>query len=313
MSDSALTPAQIALEQEGLGFLRAGKFRKALDAFKALHKSHPSRALPLLIEANLGLANEMIAKGLVSEANQVIAYLKTIAPASANLSLVTAKPADPGDPWAGVVPLAAQRLASTTQPESRIRAADEIILGAGSPAHTDHPDAKAILTAWETGYGSATAARTAELLRTVPRSSPFSHWVWFFKGMSALESGDHARAADCFRRVPECSLLHPSIPALLTLCGAPTTTPPATRTVHALCAWAGHPKLAEPLLRAEPLWRKRHHARAFTALTKDIPDLFRWGARDFKADLTRFLTTEFVRTQLDDASYVNPKTANERE
>ncbi len=51
--------------------MRAGKFRKARDAFKALNKSQSAQALPLLIEANLGLANEMIAKGLVSEESPI--------------------------------------------------------------------------------------------------------------------------------------------------------------------------------------------------------------------------------------------------
>lgn len=35
----------------------------------SLNKSQPARALPLLIEANLGLASEMMSKGLLREAN----------------------------------------------------------------------------------------------------------------------------------------------------------------------------------------------------------------------------------------------------
>ena len=303
MPETTFTPAQLALEQTGLEFLRSGKFRKARDAFKSLNKSQPSRALPLLIEANLGLANEMISKGLVSEANQVLAYLKTIAPASCDLTLKPVSRDISRDAWSAMVPLAAQRLGGSPQSADGIRAADEMILGAESPDHPGHPDAKAILTALELGYGSAATAQTSELLRTVPRSSPFSHWVFFFKGMTAFESGDHARAADCFRRVPANSLLQSSIPALLTICDAPATTPPAPRTVHALCAWAGHPALAEPLLLAEPLWRKKQRAKAFGILTQKIPGLFRLGARDFNADLTRFLTSEFVHTRAGDTGY----------
>lgn len=305
MSEIPFTPAHLALEETGLEFLRNGKFRKARDAFKSLHKSQPARALPLLIDANLGLAHEMMAKGLVSEANQVLAYLKTIAPADFNLPLTAAATAaNPRDAWSSMVPLAAQRLAtSPTQSDSSIRAADEIMLGASSPDHSGHPDAKAILTAFELGYGSATAEETTKLLRSVPRASPFSHWVLFFKGMTALESGNHARAADCFRRVPENSLLQASISALLTVCGAPVTPQPSSRTVHVLCSWAGHPRLAEPLLLAEPLWRKKQRAKAFTLLTKNVPGLFCWGAGRFNADLTRFLTGEFVKTHSDRTDY----------
>lgn len=303
MPEAPFTPAQLALEQTGLEFLRNGKFRKARDAFKSLHKSQPARALPLLIDANLGLANEMMAKGQVSEANQVLAYLKTIAPANFSLALTAATEASPRDAWSAMVPLAAQRLAATTQADVSTRAADEMILGASSPDHPGHPDAKAILTALELGYGSATAEETTKLLRSVPRASPFSHWVLFFKGMTALESGDHARAADCFRRVPEISLLQPSITALLTVCGAPATPQPTSRTVHALCSWAGLPTLAEPLLLAEPLWRKKQRSKAFTLLTKNVPGLFCWGAGSFKAELTRFLTGEFVKTHSDRTDY----------
>jgi len=305
MPDTPFTPAQLALERTGLEFLRNGKFRKARDLFKSLNKSQPTRALPLLIEANLGLAKEMMSKGLVSEANQVFAYLKTIAPADQRLTLTPAAGENPRDAWASMVPLAAQRLASAAEPASDIRAADEMILGATSPDHPGHPDAKAILTALELGYGSADTAQTTPLLRSVPRASPFSHWVFFFKGMTALESGDHARAADCFHRVPEHSLLQPAIAALLSICGASATPQPSPRVVHALCAWAGHPAAAKPLLEAEPLWRKQQCSKAFTLLTNKIPGLFCPGARSFNAGLTRFLTSEFVHTQTSNPAYCN--------
>ena len=305
MSDLKLTPAELALEQAGLELLRVGKFRKARDAFKSLNKSQPSRALPLLIDANLGLAQDMMAKGQVSEANQVLAYLKTIAPAGFKLNLTPPEVVvNPRDAWAGRVPLAAQRLASAAPlTDAAICAADEMILGASSPDHPAHPDAAAILTALELGYGPAAAAETAALLRTVPRSSPFSHWVLFFKGMTALESGDRTRAAECFRRVPEKSLLHPAICALLTLCGVSETPQPTPRTVRALCSWAGISNLAEPLLLTDPLWRKKQHSKAFTLLTKKVPGLFCLGARSFHADLTRLLTAEYVVTDQYESDY----------
>ncbi len=312
MPEELPTTADLALEQSGLEFLRSGKFRKARDAFKALNKTQPTRALPLLIEANLGLINDMMSKGLVSEANQVTAYLKTIAPASYNLDLTaTTKSKTSGDAWSAMVSLAARRLATTTQPDAAIRAADEMILGAESPEHPGHPDAAAILSALELGYGAAASERTTPLLRSVPRSSPFSHWVLFFKGMTALETGNHARAADCFLRVPENSLLQASIPALLTICNAPAIPRRAApRTVRAICAWAGHPGLAEPLLVAEPLWRKNQRAKAFTVLAKKIPNLMRWGARGFKPDLTRFLTREFARESFHSSTFCDAMLAH---
>src|SRR5579863_915723 len=68
-----------AAERRVREFLAAGRFRKARDEIKLLCKIDRPKYLPLLIEANQGLAGEMLAKGQVSEARQVIAYLRTIA------------------------------------------------------------------------------------------------------------------------------------------------------------------------------------------------------------------------------------------
>jgi tetratricopeptide (TPR) repeat protein len=304
MPEGSFTPAQLALEQAGLEFLRSGKFRKARDSFKSLHKILPAHALPLLIEANLGLANEMMAKGLASEANQVMAYLKTIAPADQDLTLTPVTKANPADAWAALVGPAGQRLVSAT-PQSGVslQAADEIILGASSPEHPEHPDARAILAAFDLGYGPAASEETAKFMRTVPRASPFSHWVLFFKGMAALEAGDLTRAADCFRKVPEASLLQASIPALLTLCRAAPSPRPTARTVQALCRWMGDSSIAEPLLLAEPLWRTERCSKVFTLLVKKVPGLLCWGARSFKSELTRLLASEFADPQTDDFTF----------
>ncbi len=263
MSDVILTPSQQALEQTGLEFLRLGKFRKARDAFKSLNKSHPFRALPRLIKANLGLAQEMAAKVQVNEANQILAYLKTIASAGFDLNFTPAVAAkNARDAWSSRVPQAAERLA-TSPPltDAAICAADEMILGASSPDHPCHPDAHAILTALELGYGADASAET------------------------------------------EKSLLHSAISALLTICSAPATRQSTPRTVRARCSWAGLPNLAEPLLLADPLWRKKEHSKAFSLLTKKVPGLFCLGARSFNADLTRLLTTEFIADDLGHTDY----------
>ena len=84
VSSASLPSATVAVdpqEQRARSFFAAGKFRKAREEFKLLCKRDRPRYLPLLIEANLGLVEEMLAKGQNSEAQQVIAYLKTIAPA----------------------------------------------------------------------------------------------------------------------------------------------------------------------------------------------------------------------------------------
>src|SRR4051794_11126431 len=73
-------PAGAGMEQQAHTELAARRFRKARDLFKLLCKEDRAKYLPGLIAANRGLAEELMAKGQVSEAEQVIAYLKTIAP-----------------------------------------------------------------------------------------------------------------------------------------------------------------------------------------------------------------------------------------
>ena len=62
--------------------MAAGRFRKARDTYKILCKQDREKYLPGLIEANRRLAEQLMENGLTSEAKQVVAYLKTIAPSS---------------------------------------------------------------------------------------------------------------------------------------------------------------------------------------------------------------------------------------
>ena len=67
--------------------LTTGHFRKARDLYKELCKVDRPRFVGKLIEANQGLALQMIQKGQCSEAVQVRNYLKTIAPPEVLLEL----------------------------------------------------------------------------------------------------------------------------------------------------------------------------------------------------------------------------------
>src|SRR5271166_2915928 len=70
------------LERQAREDMSAGRFRKARDTYKILCKLDREKNLPGLIEANRRLAEELMENGLISEAEQVLAYLKTIAPSS---------------------------------------------------------------------------------------------------------------------------------------------------------------------------------------------------------------------------------------
>ena len=86
------------LDAQARADLAAGRWRRARDAFKELRKCDRATFEPLLIEANIGLARSMLDKGLVSEAQQVHAYLKTFAPAEIVAALSTEITARSGGP-----------------------------------------------------------------------------------------------------------------------------------------------------------------------------------------------------------------------
>ena len=66
--------------------MAAARFRKARDTYKILCKQDRERYLPGLIEANRRLAEQLIEKGLTSDAEQVLAHLETIAPSSGTVA-----------------------------------------------------------------------------------------------------------------------------------------------------------------------------------------------------------------------------------
>jgi len=74
------------LERQALDDMAAARFRKARDAYKILCKQDREKYLPGLVEANRRLAEQLMGNGLVSEAEQVLTYLKTIAPPSSILA-----------------------------------------------------------------------------------------------------------------------------------------------------------------------------------------------------------------------------------
>ena len=142
-SQSGLPPSIVAAEQRTREFMAQSKWRKAREQVKPLVKLDRARFLPLLIEANMGLAREMIAKGHVAEARQVLAYLATIAPREQLVGLevdILSRSDDCKDfigQFATVLLAPAGNLA---EPE-RVRLADQVVLAfaplpAGHPAET---------------------------------------------------------------------------------------------------------------------------------------------------------------------------------
>jgi thioredoxin-like negative regulator of GroEL len=75
------------LEKQARDHLTADRFRQARDTYKILCKQDRQKFLPGLIEANIRLAEEIMQNGMISEAEAVLAYLKTIAPPSSMVAI----------------------------------------------------------------------------------------------------------------------------------------------------------------------------------------------------------------------------------
>lgn len=269
------------MEQRVQGFLEEGKFRKARDEAKLLRKVDPARGLPLLIRANVGLARDMIAKGQISEAQQVLAYLATIAPPAEVRAIQTELSGNTGD-LAPAAESAFQLLATsaTALPEAeRIRTADLVVLAFEEPRVNDPGAAsltselRAIHSALR-ALGAQQYAAVQDALRPLPQRSVFSHWKVFLKGLVAFHQDDALRARRCLGELPPDTVpARAAEPYLLLLerNGSPRAAkPPSPRTVEGLCLLLGQPALGRPLARAEQAWRQGKSGESYRAIREGV-------------------------------------------
>ena len=297
-SQSGLPPSIVAAEQRTREFMAQSKWRKAREQVKPLVKLDRARFLPLLIEANMGLAREMIAKGHVAEARQVLAYLATIAPREQLVGLevdILSRSDDCKDfigQFATVLLAPAGNLA---EPE-RVRLADQVVL-AFAPLPAGHP-AETILGPQLRGIQEGLQAvshqewdRVSEWLRAIPHRSPFSHWAVFIKGLAAFHNGDTERATRFLSSLPA-----ESVPAkasrsyrlLTNETELPLNKPRLAEAIlEGACRLAIAPGMAGLLLRAEQLWQEGCHGDSYRVLRNSIPQFPGDGA-DWLGSVTEF-------------------------
>ncbi len=252
-------------------YLASGRFRKARDEIKPLVKIDRARYLPLLIEANKGLVREMLAKGQVSEAQQVIAYMKTIASPAEVCALElesSAKSDDPQTVVSKALPLLTDALA---EPEKR-RLADRLVLAfqpvpAGSAGS---PEIAAELQAVHEAFAAVAASqfeRAQELLRPLAQSSVFSHWKLFIKGLVSFYGGEIEKAARCFAGLPPDSVPAKASQPYLLSAGkwqSPKGThQPSEAVVEGAARLAGLAGMARVLARAEQSWKAGRYAGSY--------------------------------------------------
>ena len=302
--------AKASLEGQAREHLAAGRWRKAREDYKLLCKTDRSKYLPLLIEANVGLAREMLARGLTSDAQQVVAYLKTFAPAEVMKGIELQLAASSGD-TAQLLPAAVALLAgraAALPAEERLRWADQLVVAfapvpAQTPAETQlAAEVRAVHEALE-AISAGQPGRALEAVRPLARDSAFSHWRVFIKGLVAFHSGEKEKAARCFEELPPESApgrARESYQLLL------RETPLMGRTasergLDTATRLTGHAGWGRWLMRAEALWRAGKHADSYQTVRNALPSFPSEGL-DLSGALSEFFFNA-ISTLDEDSSY----------
>lgn len=273
-----------------LKLLAEQRWRKARDAAKDLWKRDHARYLPLLLEANAGLAREMHAKGLDGEAATVLAYLKTIAPAEciASLELELTTPVKPtqGTPdrnvnWETALRAQSELDRGRIPSAADLAATDLLVTGDFTPTAIADPVAAGVAEALiavrkavaATGNGDWDSARDA--LRTVPATSVFRHWRMFLRGVRCHFEHDRKTARQCFDSLPPGGSLHRAARAISPHAAPPGPTAPTPARIPLYLAMTGEPaNWSTPILNAQTACRNRKRLAAFKELRNGLKAVF---------------------------------------
>jgi tetratricopeptide (TPR) repeat protein len=293
-----------AQDSAAAGVLRGlaeGRWRKARDLAKDLCKKDRVRYLPLLIEANVGLARELLGKGLVKDAETVVAYLKTIAPAEV-VAALEKELAAPPVVAAGSAESAPARAGSvqvhflTLWPDVLTTAG---ALVAGKPVKSrDWAAVDAAVTCYQTPpaaeAGSLAERVKAELalvheavaatgdgrwedaqrlLRGLERQSVFQQWRMFLRGVRHHFLREAEAARKCFATLPADGALVRSARVVAGAEAVPGT--PRQTSARVCAAWwlavsGERAALAAPLAEAQDAWAKGEWKRAYDLLCKGM-------------------------------------------
>jgi hypothetical protein len=274
--------------------LSAGKWRKARDQAKELCKKDRSRYLPLLIEANVGLARDMIARKLLSDAKSVVDYLKTIAPPAVvgPIEAALSEPCAPSKESAGGHPGAklaniwqelirqAELVESGASASEAFALADEAV-AAFSPElpEPDGPVSTRVAGELAAIYEACEASAegrwedASSALRKIPSRSIFRYWRIFLRGMRFHFQGLESEASTCFARLPQGSAtalaadvmtVHPSV----------STVRPAARAAWLAAISGGDPAWGAAISAADTEWAKGNWLAAWEALSSKLGTKF---------------------------------------
>lgn len=295
MSEGLNEFAEDAEATKVLHFIAAGLWRKARDAAKELCKKDRGRYLVLLIRANVGLVREMLGKGLVKEAETVVAYLATFAPAEmmATLRLEMAAPtgkrqikalADSGGAGWWAAALRADEISRTAGSVSAAdqAAVDLLVTDGFEPDEAGNDGQAARLAAELKAVRSACAAtgegrweEAKQALRDLPRQSVFSPWRIFLRGVRCVFEEERETARQCFAQLPTNGALARAAATLTPDLAGNARPAPATATVPLWLAATSQPAAwSASILAAASSWKAGKRIQAFDDLVAGMKEAF---------------------------------------
>lgn len=260
-------------------YLAQGRFRKARDEFKLLCKENRPKYLPLLVQANVGLGREMLGKGMVGEARQLLNYLRTIATPEQLIGLEIEL--EPPTNQGVLVPEVLKVLATCSLGEvERQRLADRAVLTFCQPAANSRPEIATVAGELASLLSSLQAVserrfdRAQDLLRPLGQASVFSHWKLFIRGLIAFHSGAWDKAEYFFKGTPAATAPGKAGQAYLLLLGALPVSAgsplPCETVVDAAARIAGAPGCGRALIWAEEAWREKDAVKTYLTLRNGL-------------------------------------------
>jgi tetratricopeptide (TPR) repeat protein len=309
-------PSAVAAEQRAREFLAQNQWRKARDELKPLTKLDRARFLPLLIRANIGLSREMMAKGQVAEAQQVLSYLAGIA-TTEQLRAAEQEVLEQVQPSSGAGQALAQELGHAEAPRTekeKLALADKLVLTFKpvEPGPGIDPRVPAELKAIHDALFAASIQqwdRLPEILRSVPHRSLFAHWSAYIKGQAAFHAGEDERALRFLGALPSESVPARAGQAYLFWIRAKQVQkgkePVSESILEGVCRLLGQPGAGALLLRADKLWKNGSHSESYLVMRDGIPS-FPAQTLDWLGTLTDFyFKAPFTLSETDHDKYLH--------
>jgi tetratricopeptide (TPR) repeat protein len=252
-----------ALERQARNHLSTGRFRQAVDHYKALIKQDPDAYLPGLRAAYEGLYKQRLDKGMLAEAAMVLDQLEKL-PGDAHC-VESIRLWLKSREFAKAAGVAIKVLAGGARmpPQEGALVADALVMAfEESPPPQALPDSvgdhlQRIQTALAAVAGQNYQRALSEI-RVIGLQSIFFSWKCLVKGYCAFYRQEDAKALAAFQMiaagtVPEAAAA-PYVGLLAHAAGGGDVARDPD-LLASMCAVAGYPEIAPALARAEYLWQ----------------------------------------------------------